>query len=210
MKWLVVGFALAVGCSSPKSSARPENVTATRETSFQGVYLEGLKGERASPTGVFLPADEWRALSADEADTHSVTLTNRPVRRGSTFGVRRLPRLSHPRALLTPEKAWIRKPADLKTVEQTRQLYWRRLEEAKQRYPNSQGFENHHAIPLYLGGTARGTTYRLPSAYHKALTQEFRREWAYGQGRPDPKQLMDILARVYSRYPLPQLVGLQP
>jgi len=210
MKWLVMGLTLALGCASPQGSARKEEVTAARETSTRGVFLEVLEGEQSSPAGAFLPADVWETLSADEDVTQGIVLTSRPVRRGSAFGVRRPPRLPNARAPLAQEQAWVRKPADPKTVEQTRQLYWRRLEEAKQRYPNSQGYETHHAIPLYLGGTAQGTTYRLPTAYHKALTQEFRREWAYGQGRPDPRQLVDILTRVYSRYPLPQLVGLQP
>ncbi|MFP2913733.1 hypothetical protein ACLESD_53880, partial [Pyxidicoccus sp. 3LFB2] len=74
----------------------------------------------------------------------------------------------------------------------------------------SPGYENHHLIPRYLGGPKGGQTYRLPTAYHKAVTQAFRQEWRYGQAQPSPQRLTDILVRVYSRYPIPQLVGITP
>lgn len=139
-----------------------------------------------------------------------VLLAHRPVRRGTVPGVRRPPVLRPSRLTPNQTQFWMRRTVDPKVVEQTRQLYWRRLQEAKERYPNSEGYENHHVVPTYLVGTPDGTTYRLPTAYHKAITQEFRQEWRYGQGKPDPRQLMDILTRVYSRYPIPQLVGIEP
>ncbi len=95
-------------------------------------------------------------------------------------------------------------------VLQARQLYQQRLKQAQAAYPNSPGYENHHLIPMYLGGPKNGQTYRLPTAYHKAITQAFRREWQYGQPRPDPQQLTDILVRVYAQYPIPQLIGITP
>ncbi|MFP2913731.1 hypothetical protein ACLESD_53870 [Pyxidicoccus sp. 3LFB2] len=65
-------------------------------------------------------------------------------------------------------------------------------------------------IPRYLGGPKNGQTYRLPTAYHKAVTQAFRRERSYGSGSPTPQDLQKILVRVYSRYPIPQLIGITP
>lgn len=65
--------------------------------------------------------------------------------------------------------------------------------------------------PLYLGGASNGQTYRLPTAYRKAVTQQFRRAWPYGQGRrPTPQELQKILLEVYSEYPIPQLIGITP
>jgi len=84
------------------------------------------------------------------------------------------------------------------------------LAEAKVLYPHSEGYQNHHAVPLYLGGSRQGTTYRLPTAYHKAITQAFRLEWAYGRNRPSSEELMVLMTRVYSKYPIPQLVGIEP
>jgi hypothetical protein len=95
-------------------------------------------------------------------------------------------------------------------VRQARDLYYQRLAEARARYPNAEGYENHHFIPRYLGGTPDGTTYRLPKAYHYAVTQAFRRQWEHGQRTPTPEERVDILIRVYSRYPIPQLIGIEP
>ncbi len=95
-------------------------------------------------------------------------------------------------------------------VQQARQRYFERLKEAQEKYPNSEGYENHHFVPVYLGGPQNGKTFRIPTAYHKAITQEFRERWNYGQGEPSPAQLQEILVQVYSRYPIPQLVGIEP
>ena len=60
-------------------------------------------------------------------------------------------------------------------------------------------------------GPSRRVTYRLSTAYHQAITQEFRREWPYGQNqRPTQEELFKILLRVYSKYPIPQLIGIEP
>jgi hypothetical protein len=101
---------------------------------------------------------------------------------------------------------------DPKVVEQTRLLYYQRLAEAQALYPNASGYQNHHVIPQYLGGPKNGTTYRLRTAYHQAITQAFRREWPYGQSaaKPSPEQLMKIMMKVYGKYPIPQLVGIEP
>ena len=102
-------------------------------------------------------------------------------------------------------------PPDPRLVEQTRQLYYQQLAKAQQQYPHSTGHQEHHVIPRYLGGPKDGVTYRLSTAYHQAITQEFRREWPYGQNqRPTQEELFKILLRVYSKYPIPQLIGIEP
>ncbi len=78
------------------------------------------------------------------------------------------------------------------------------------RYPNSQGYQDHHLVPVYLGGPRSGVTYRIPTAYHKLLTREFRREWSYDRGEPSPQELQTVLLKVYSQYPIPQLIGITP
>ena len=104
-----------------------------------------------------------------------------------------------------------RRAADLATVQVARKLYSQRLEEAKALYPNSQGYQDHHLIPVYLGGPKNGVTYRIPTAYHKLITQAFRREWGYDRrGLPNAAQRQEILLRVYSQYPIPQLIGITP
>ncbi len=104
-----------------------------------------------------------------------------------------------------------RRSVDHAVVVQAQHLYLQRLKAAQAAYPNSTGYENHHFVPLYLGGASNGQTYRLPTAYHKAVTQQFRRAWPYGQGRrPTPQELQKILLEVYSEYPIPQLIGITP
>jgi hypothetical protein len=97
-------------------------------------------------------------------------------------------------------------------VLQARQLYSQRLAEAQAKYPNSEGYQAHHFVPLYLGGARDGQTFRLPTAYHKAITAEFRRLHGYGSNveRPSPARLQELLIQVYSKYPIPQLVGIEP
>ncbi len=53
-------------------------------------------------------------------------------------------------------------------------------------------------------------TYRIPAAYHVAITQAFRTKWHDGQPPPEPVQLRRILLEVYTEYPIPQLLGLTP
>ncbi len=51
-------------------------------------------------------------------------------------------------------------------------------------------------------------------ANHEAITQAFRKEWSYSRSakgrKPDPPYLLGILTRVYSEYPIPQLIGINP
>ncbi len=104
-----------------------------------------------------------------------------------------------------------RRAADLAAVQAARKLYYQRLADAKAFYPNSSGYQEHHLIPVYLGGSRTGVTYRIPTAYHKLLTQAFRQEWGYERpDQPSPERLQAILLKVYSKYPIPQLIGINP
>jgi hypothetical protein len=111
----------------------------------------------------------------------------------------------------TPEqREAARRRAESAALEQTlRDRYWRLKAEAEQRYPDKQGkYEQHHFFPLYLGGPADGTTYRLPAAYHQLLTNAFRRKHPYGQKPPNEVRVREIMMEVYSEHPIPQLIGI--
>ena len=72
------------------------------------------------------------------------------------------------------------------------------------KYPQlAEKFHDHHITPKYLGGDPKGPTVRLNAAYHQEITNAFRREWPYGQGMPDAQELLRILDKVYSHFPLP-------
>lgn len=104
-----------------------------------------------------------------------------------------------------------RRAADLAAVQAARDLYYQRLASARALYPNSQGYQDHHLIPVYLGGARTGKTYRIPTAYHKLLTRAFRKEWGYDKTRPpNPEERLAIMLKVYSQYPIPQLIGINP
>ncbi|WP_143195470.1 hypothetical protein [Archangium sp. Cb G35] len=103
-----------------------------------------------------------------------------------------------------------RRAADMEAVQTARKLYFQRLAEAQALYPNSQGYQDHHLVPVYLGGPKSGVTYRIPTAYHKLLTREFRKEWSYDRGEPSAQRLQEILLKVYSQHPIPQLIGITP
>jgi hypothetical protein len=118
--------------------------------------------------------------------------------------------LLNPRPSPAEIQARARRSADLSVVLQARQLYHQRLAEARAKYPKAKGYENHHFIPIYMGGSRDGQTYRLPKAYHIAITQYFRRRWPYGQSKPNTKERTNILIEVYAQYPIPQLIGIEP
>ena len=164
-----------------------------------------------SLSGAFLPEGWEHAVWGAGEDPLEGAVATRPMRRGGARSVRQSPLLATPRP--TPLQAQVRtqRTANQAVVLQARQLYFQRLKEAQAKYPNSLGYENHHLIPMYLGGLKNGQTYRLPTAYHKAITQAFRAKWAYGQGKkPDPQKLQDIMIEVYAVYPIPQLIGIEP
>ncbi len=170
---------------------------------WDSVYLS--TGTTAA--GAFVSGEWVDSPSSEEPHVEG----RRPARRrGGGEPGRRQPPLLNPRPTPEQKQAQERRAADLAVVLQARQLYFQRLKEAQERYPNSAGYENHHFVPRYLKGPPDGKTFRIPTAYHKAITQEFRERWPYGQRPPNPEQLQDILVRVYSRYPIPQLVGIEP
>ncbi len=188
--WWVVALAGA-GCGTTTAKLRE----------WGSVYL--LTDTTAS--GAFVCAEWVDAPSSDNVEGR------RPSRRrGGGEPGRRQPPLLNPRP--TPEQRQVqeRRAADLAVVLQARQLYFQRLKEAQEKYPNSVGYENHHFVPLYLGGPQNGTTFRIPTAYHKAMTQAFRGRWGYGREKPSPQELQELLIRVYSSYPIPQLIGIEP
>ncbi|MBN1205273.1 MAG: hypothetical protein JXB05_10145 [Myxococcaceae bacterium] len=205
---------MLLGACAPSGAVVGEGDGARGTEAFEpGVFVEWNGGGGEWPAGAFLPAEWWEDLPREEAPAppEGIILAHRPVRRGAGPGVRRPPPLlsSRPPQRLAPYG--IRRTVDPKVVEQTRQLYYQRLAEAQAMYPNSSGYENHHVIPRYLAIVPEGTTFQLRTAYHKAITQEFRREWGYGRNdKPSHEQLMRILIRVYGKYPIPQLVGIEP
>jgi hypothetical protein len=198
LSWLwCIAVATFLGCV-PTTSNRQD---------WSGVYVR----EREPGPGAFFP-EEWEEHEEAGSAVETGLEMRRPSRRrgGGGESGRRAPPLLNPRP--TPEEiqARARRTADLAVVQQARELYYQRLAEARERYPNAEGYENHHFVPSYIGGSSQGKTYRLPKAYHYAITQEFRTAWPYGQDRPTPKQRMNILIQVYSRYPIPQLIGIEP
>jgi hypothetical protein len=90
-----------------------------------------------------------------------------------------------------------------------RERYGRLKAEAERLYPNKVGqYEEHHFWPSYLGGPADGPKYRVPAPYHQLITNAFRQRWNYGRGSPDKEEAHRIMMKVYSEYPIPQLIGI--
>jgi hypothetical protein len=95
-------------------------------------------------------------------------------------------------------------------LEQTlRERYWRLKAEAERLYPGKVGqYEEHHVWPLYLGGLPDGPKFRVPAPYHQFITNAFRRQWNYGKGKPNEQEAKQIMLKVYSEYPIPQMIGI--
>ena len=71
-------------------------------------------------------------------------------------------------------------------------------------YPKKQGeTEWHHIKPKYLGGDKNGPLVEIPAGYHQGITNEFRKEWGYGQDKPTDEQYDEIQKRVYGKFPIP-------
>jgi hypothetical protein len=187
--------------------------------------------EDADAPGVFLPAEllDWEQWSegtlerarwalyfvqlesTGEVEPAMARRPSRPGNRGGGMSGRPQAPLLNPRPTREQLEARRRQNAELRAVHLARERYFQAMQEAQARYPQHHGYQEHHFIPIFLGGPRDGVTYRLPSAYHQAITQEFRRLWKYGQGRtPETPELQRILLEVYSRYPIPQLIGITP
>jgi len=137
----------------------------------------------------------------------------RPPRRGRSGGPpgTRQPPLLNPRPTPQQRLEAQRRAADLAALQASRDLYHQGLATAKALYPNSRGYQEHHVIPVYLGGASSGRTFRIPTAYHKLLTRAFRKEWGYERKRPpNPQERLEIMLKVYSQFPIPQLIGINP
>lgn len=230
---LVCWFTL-MGCASEGQAVRevgtPVKEVAGRLPLGTAVLVRHTpEAEHGEVPSVFLPVEmlEWEswgeeALEAAGWDVLFVegkpegvvepVMTRRPLRRGGRGGlsVRTQPPLLNPRPTREEIAARLRQTAEYHLIQQARERYFQAVADARARYPNLQGYQEHHFIPMYLGGPRAGATYRLQSAYHQAMTQEFRRQWPYGQGQPPPERLQQILTEVYSRYPIPQLIGISP
>ena len=112
----------------------------------------------------------------------------------------------------TPEqREAARRRSENAANEQTlRERYWRMKAEAERLYPNKVGqYEEHHLWPRYMGGPADGARYRVPAPYHQLITNAFRQRWNYGQGIPKEEVAKEIMLKVYSEYPIPQLIGIE-
>ncbi len=78
------------------------------------------------------------------------------------------------------------------------------ISNAQELYPKKAGTtELHHIFPKYLGGEADGALVPLDGAYHQVITNEFRSIYPYGLPYPSLEESLDILEKVYTKYPLP-------
>jgi hypothetical protein len=218
--WLVLCCWSLAGCASREARSHP--------TGADLLVRHALEKEDAGAPAVFLPAEllewsEWsgehledagRALyfiEVEPAGEVEEVMARRPLRRRGGPGGRPTVPLLNPRPTREEIAARRRRVEELRAVQLARERYFQALQEARSRYPGHQGYQEHHFIPIYLGGPRKGVTYRLQAAYHQAITQEFRRLWSYGRGElPRPAELQGLLTEVYSRYPIPQLIGLTP
>jgi hypothetical protein len=209
--WWVAALA-GLGCGTTTANLREwGSVYVPTQTTAIGAFVAAeWVDAHSSAEGVQLRAAEEVGAGTEGANVEG----RRPVRRRGGGGEpgRRQPPLLNPRPTPEQRQAQERRAAEMAVVLRARQLYFQRLKEAQERYPESEGYHNHHFVPKYLGGPENGRTFRIPVAYHKAITREFRRQWEHGnpKGKPSPAQLQQILVEVYSAYPIPQLVGIEP
>lgn len=206
--WLLGCCLLLAGCAAEHQVVR-EDARLEREV-FLPAELQHGEGWSAET----LEEGGWDVSFVESGAANEVELVmaRRPPRRerGGPSG-RPAPPLLNPRPTREQREAMRRRSEDVIAVQLARTRYHEALKEARARYPEHQGYQNHHLVPIYLGGARDGVTYRLHSAYHQAITQEFRGQWAYGQStRPNRDQLQQILLDVYSKYPIPQLIGITP
>lgn len=180
--------------------------------------IEGWSAEALRAAGYRLDVVEFEdilepAWSQDSGSGTDELLSRRPPRRGRLGGPpgSRLSPSLNPRPTPQQRMENQRRAADLAAIQAARDLYYQRLADAQAAYPNSSGYQDHHLIPVYLGGLRTGVTYRIPTAYHKLITRTFQKEWGHERtDRPNPVELQTILLKVYSKYPIPQLIGINP
>jgi hypothetical protein len=186
LAWLAVGL-LALSCAAPEA-------LSGREAELPG---EGTEVLESGPPGPTRPPP-------------------RPPSRPGRGGRSRSRNPSEPRERVfnaepTPQQ---REAARLRrenaALEQTlRERYWRLKAEAERLYPGKVGqYEEHHVWPIYLGGREDGPRYRVPAPYHQLITNAFRQRWSYGRDKPNEQDAKEIMMKVYSEYPIPQLIGI--
>jgi RHS repeat-associated protein len=96
-----------------------------------------------------------------------------------------------------------KKKDDAQKKKDDQDKYNKKKKELDEKYPKKKNkIEEHHVDPQYLGGPKNGPTVPIPGSYHQGITNEFRKEWGYGQEPPSPEQLEDIKNKVYDKYPL--------
>jgi len=187
VRWWVMAW-LAVACSAPQVVSTADSVDGLPETA------DTLEMTRPPPR---MPGPPVRAAPG----------------RGGRGGRGRQPRSTEPVFNAEPtaeQRAVARRRAENAALEQTlRERYWRLKAEAAQRYPDKRGqYEEHHFFPVYLGGKADGVTYRVPAPYHQLITNAFREKRPYGLGAPPAQEAQNIMLKVYSEFPIPQLIGI--
>jgi hypothetical protein len=240
LPWLSGLLLLLVGCASDSSRSyvggagaepvgesllvRGDSETAPEEwavflpVELEEVGLEGWSAEALRAAGYRLEVVEFEdilepARSQDPGSGTGELLNRRPPRRGGRGGPTgsRLTPSLNPRPTPQQRLENQRRAADLAAIQAARKLYQQRLADAQAAFPNSSGYQEHHLIPVYLGGAQTGVTYRIPTAYHKMITRAFRKAWDYERtDLPKPEQLQAILLKVYSQFPIPQLIGINP
>ena len=204
--WLLLCCWNVLGCASTKAVVREEAPAVF----LPAELLQWQQWDDAQPR------ETGRAIyfveAASAIDVEEV-MARRPPRRGGRGGSGGQPTapLLNPRPTREELAARRQQSEELRALQWARARYPHALQEARSRYPDHQGYQEHHLVPIYLGGPRNGTTYRLHAAYHQAITQEFRRLWSYGRGElPMPAELQGLLVEVFSKYPIPQLIGLTP
>ncbi len=51
-------------------------------------------------------------------------------------------------------------------------------------------------------------TWAGAASYHQLLTNAFRAQHPYGSPRPSEQRAQEIMLKVYSQFPIPQLIGI--
>jgi hypothetical protein len=106
------------------------------------------------------PGTTVLVLGAPETERVDVPSVFLPVERGGRgrLGERTQPPLLSSRPTREEIAARRRQAEEYWLVQQAREQYYQALAEARARYPNHQGHQEHHFIPIYLGGPRTGAT----------------------------------------------------
>ena len=121
--------------------------------------LQGWSADALRAAGYRLEVVEFEdilepARSQDPGVGTGELLSRRPSRRGGRGGPTgsRLSPSLNPRPTPQQRMENQRRAADLAAIQASRKLYQQRLADAQAAFPNSAGYQDHHLIPVYLGG----------------------------------------------------------